>query len=371
MSNVAFTATSTRAPCLVQPWMVREFVIGLLAVAAIGISSWAVHQGAKLADLRYFGKVPAWVYKCVLVAAVALALRTFIGRPLLAAHAKKLIYLINGRDAGRRYRYPYTLDADPSWNAHESFAVKTVNGLTIKGSIINNEKSHDYYIYLLGTHRVYDSEDTERWQNIQANQVFFDPPSYGSSDGTRNPRNDFLAAEAVIQYLSRVKKVSFKNIHLRAQSIGCATGLAIAEKYQLASITLNVPQARMGSAAQTELLKLTKHEPLRTFGYWLGSTVIDDYVAYDNVKVIKNCKIKKIAMVESDRDVSACKKAGLQGHGHLLYETWKQTFAPQGPAALTEELDTPQTVSHKGYEFTYTRVLKGHEDVSFPGENYE
>ena len=124
-------------------------------------------------------RVPMWAYKCILAASVIFIFRTIIGRPVVASIASLSVYPVRGRRevlGGKK-------TADTSWDSVPKFAVKTINGMTIHGSIIEKPASGEYIIYCLGNASLYDCSPADIRKEIDKNQVFFHPPGYGESSG--------------------------------------------------------------------------------------------------------------------------------------------------------------------------------------------
>lgn len=136
----------------------------------------------------------------------------------------------------------------PSWGQHDELRITDFSGRTIRGHRISCKQEGEtaerkVVIVCLPNGWIYDRlpPDYMKIENLREHdQVFFHPPGYGRSEGSRTPHSDAQATEAVLQALL-AQGYELKNISVIGISIGSGPASQIAAKYKIGSVVLGGP----------------------------------------------------------------------------------------------------------------------------------
>jgi pimeloyl-ACP methyl ester carboxylesterase len=142
--------------------------------------------------------------------------------------------------------------------------------------------------------------------------VLYHPPQFGKSTGKRTLTSDFLAAEAVIQWLMQDQKVGERWIHVVGFSIGSGPVTELMTKYQFGSGTLIVPLGRMESVVKRMVGPLS----------YLVRTMVRERYEYDNTAKMGRLLTDRVAIYQSLQDQLMGDRPGREAEG--MVRVWQE-----------------------------------------------
>lgn len=206
---------------------------------------------------------------------------------------------------------------------HEIRSIQSLDGTSIHTRFIKGKKdkphSSEVIVYSFGNSHLYHSNEMLfsnlclRYLEQGYSIMVYDPPGYGETAGPRSPPKDFLALEAVTQYLVEVKGLSEGKQHHVGHSIGSGAVMELSTQYDFASVSL---VGGLGSMVEVSE-QLMRNEYQHTVGAtaacflsylsrWFLGGVVRDYYGYDNITCMQNTRVKRITLHESTDDHYMC-----------------------------------------------------------------
>lgn len=292
----------------------REICLCLLAIVLLILSSVAISPS----KMQWMDFLPSGAWKIGVAAGSILTLCTLFRQAvtkLLSGFNQDLLEWKKKHSA--------------AWSHIPSTTIQTLNGAPIKVSMICTNPENPWIVYLPGSLALYDHEEPTMWEEAvkgEYNLLFYHPPQYGESPGERTPESDYLAAEALLQYLITPQEQggmgsSEDKIHLLGYSIGTGAAIEMMSKYRLGKSILYTPFASVDSLAR----RLLRSSNLS----WLYSSVasvIRDYGEYNSRDKMAQLETRELLIIQKKRDelMGTQEKGGQPGEGRMLVEAWAQ-----------------------------------------------
>lgn len=268
----------------------RELCLAILAIALLTISAIAISPSkARWMELLFAG---GW--KMGVAAGSLLTIRSLL-RAIIWGYSDSL----------RRHLNAAIASSLQDWSHIPSTTIRTRDGIAIKVRGICQNPKKPWVIVLLGNVALYNQGPPAYWSETVGsgyNLLFYHPPQYGESLGTRNSQTDCSAAEALLQYLITTQEQggmgsSEDKIHLLAQSIGSGAAIEMMSKYQLGKSILITPFATTNSMARRNL-----HDIGLEWLHWFAAQAIHDYGEYNNLAKMAQLQTAQVVILQRSDD---------------------------------------------------------------------
>jgi pimeloyl-ACP methyl ester carboxylesterase len=185
------------------------------------------------------------------------------------------------------------------WQGVEERWIRTLDGNQIYTQVLPGRKGGQYAgqaVFLsLGNGIIHDQTEPNHFAGLTNEGytlVFYHPPQYGKSTGVRTPTSDYLAAEAVVQWMIQQRGFAEDSIHVMGQSIGSGPVVELMTHYRFRSGLLVVPLGTVESVAKRVVGPL---------GYLVQGVIRERY-EYNNLGKMGRLITRTVTILQAECD---------------------------------------------------------------------